>query len=154
MQIIIDDDHANFYLKIQAMLYQCDILLLELRVLENNEVLKEITHLLDRITHLAEGKSLVMMIEVQILQANMAIINGKGEQAFQFLEEALSSAQKMDLKHYIQKLIDEKKKVEKQIKTWNHLNEKNSPLGEIMKQLEIHEYLSQAIEITTLHSKD
>ena len=152
-QNIITDENITMYYRLQAMLSQCDLLLIELKALEDETIIDEIISIFNRLTDMAKG-IIPITLEVLIVKSKLALVQEDVEQAQDFLSEALIIAKTKKLELYIEKIEREMGKLRDQISEWHQFESEKRSINQRLNQLEVKDYLQQAIEITALHSRE
>jgi tetratricopeptide (TPR) repeat protein len=130
---VVEEEVADHELTVFAMLRLFELLLYELRTSENEEVLKELNELSEKIIKMAEkcGSS-PMLAEITMLQAKLSLIELKTDEAQRKIRQALEIAKEKDLKSLIEIISQEKEQLEKQISTWDELANRESSFKERM----------------------
>jgi tetratricopeptide (TPR) repeat protein len=149
LEIIIQEEIVNFAITRDAMLNLCEILLIEYKNFEEDEILEEASDLLNQLYSKAqEQSSFSLSIESLILKARIKIIHGEFNQATKFLEQARLFAEERGITGLIPKIEQEQKRMADNIDTWKEMLVKTRSAGERMEQIQIVEYLQ---EIKNIH---
>lgn len=146
-QEVIDDPHLKLNLlnyladsKKIALLNLCELLLFELKsspdeITDKNEVFREFKKLLNNLASLAqEQHSFPLLVDVTILKAKLALIDGKLTQATQLLAQAKIIAEENELKFLHRRVIGEENYLKTQLSEWENLIKENVPLLERLAQ--------------------
>ncbi len=162
-QEIIDDPNVKLNLlnyladsKKTAMLNLCELLLFELKsspdeITDENEVFQEVKQLLNNLASLAqEQHSFPLLIDVTILQAKLALIEGHLTRAMQFLAQAKITAEENDLQLFHERVIGEENHLKAQLSVWENLIKENAPLQKRLAQAQVEEYLLAAKKMVNL----
>ncbi len=145
---ILEDEDASQDLRVLAVLNLCDLLIIELQTFGDEEIFIEVQRLIGFLFSLAKKwDSPTLMIEVFILQAKFALIDGTAKEAAMLLENALSIAEKKKLEQLAQKTKNEQETLKDQLNKWAELVEKNAPLVEKLEYAQIKEYIDEAIKL-------
>jgi tetratricopeptide (TPR) repeat protein len=148
LEIIVKEEIVKFTITRDAMLNLCEILLIEYKNFEEDEILDEAFDLLDQLYAKAqEQSSFSLSIESLILKARIKIIHGEFDQATKFLEQARLFAEERGITGLIPKIEHEKKRMVDNIGTWTEMLEKTRSAGERLEQMQIVEYLQDIKKI-------
>ncbi len=148
LEIIVQEEIVMFAITRDAMLNLCEILLIEYKNFEEDEILEEASDLLDQLYSKAqEQSSFSLSIESLILKARIKIIHGEFDQATKFLEQAHIFAEERGITGLIPKIEQEQKRMADNIDTWKNMLVKTRSAGERMEQIQIVEYLQQVKKI-------
>ncbi len=140
---IIKEKIIDYRISVIAMLNLCDLLLLEYRVVNHPDILKEISKIIEQLTALSlEQQSYTLYAEVLIIKAKIALLKNELEYAGEILDEALKTTHEKNLKHIQEKVQHEIDVMKEQVKTWNEFYKKNFDHIERMKKTEIQQYLN------------
>ena len=132
--------------KIDALLELCDLLLVELRITNDAEVLKEIKTNLNRILEFSEKtNSFWYLAETYLLKAKVALITYDTNEARRFLTRAQEIAEKYGLNLIAMKISNEHDELLKQIDVWDKLKESKAPLSERMKLAQLNEQMERIV---------
>ena len=149
-EIIYSKKFDNVYLYIEkqrAIKHYCEILLLELQTLGNEETFQEIVDVVQKLENMAIiQNSNHVLIETLILKSKLALIEGNLDDVNNILQQAL----KLSIKDGITQLtIDVKQEIkifEKELAKWKDLMDTNASMYEKMEQSKIVEYIKQVQE--------
>jgi tetratricopeptide (TPR) repeat protein len=148
LEIIVQEEIVMFTITRDAMLNLCEILLIEYKNFEEDEILEEALDLLDQLNSKAqEQSSFSLSIESMILKARIKIIHGKFDQARKFLVQANKFAEERGITGLIPKIEREQKRMVDNIDKWKDMLNKTRAAGERMEQLQIVEYLQEIKKI-------
>jgi hypothetical protein len=142
--------------KILATLNLCELLLFELKaspdeVTEENEVFQEVRSLIKTLSSFAKQKhSSLVLVDVTMLQAKFALIEGNLSTAMQLLDQAKITAEKNGLQQLHKRISREENLLKSQLSTWENLIKKNAPLQERLAQAQLEEYLLEAKKMVNL----
>ncbi len=148
LKIVVNSDMVNQQLTIFAMQNLCVLLLEELQLYGDSEVLFEINTLLESLSNIAKKQgSYVLDIEVLLLQAKFALLEGKGEKTFKFIKEAKDIAMDKHLEYLINKINEIDKSMSDDIHKWMLVVESDSSMRDRVEKTKISEYLKDAIKL-------
>ncbi len=159
-QEIIDDPNVKFNLmnyladsKKTATLNLCELLLFELQsssneITEDSEVFQEINYLLDNLASLAQRQhSFPLLVNILILQAKFALIEGNPTDAMQLLDQAKTTADEKNLGKLGEKVSIERQLLISQLESWETLFQNDSSLKERLARIQLEEYISKALKV-------
>jgi tetratricopeptide (TPR) repeat protein len=150
---LITNERVPHYFRIIAMLHLVDLLLLELRVFEEERILNEILELSDKIQDFAQVNVMIPIeCEALILRGKLALLEGSVSTSEKLLQQALDLAQSKGLKNLETRIAVEYNHLQTELAKWMDLIERNAPLKEKIKHSRVEDYLKQAIKLATLHS--
>lgn len=153
LQQLVEDGTANYMVTITAMLNLCELLLDELKAYGEATVLNEAKDLVDRLLSMAtEQNSFSLAVNVIILQAKFALIEGDLISSAKLLDQARITAERQDLVSLVDKAIKEQQLLEEQLLNWQQLIQSNAPLQERIKQATIADYLKEALKLARMRS--
>lgn len=149
-EIIYSNKFDNVYLYIEkqrAIKHYCEILLLELQTLGNEEIFQEILDVVQKLENMAiVQNSNHVLIETLILKSKLALIEGKLDDVNDILQRAL----KLSIEDGITQLTSDVKLeiniFENELAKWKNLMETNASMYEKMEQSKIVEYIKQVQE--------
>ena len=151
-QELSENKNIALYTRVSALLNLCDLKLFELKATEDESLVSELDELFNRMRKLTEDNPPIK-VELLILESKLALSLGNGELAQDHLDKAMNIAQEKTLKNLEERIKQEIDILKNQISKWKKLSFENITVGEKLEQLEVTEYLQQAIEITVTHSK-
>jgi tetratricopeptide (TPR) repeat protein len=151
-QEISENENIAFYARVSALLNLCDLILFELKAVEDESLVHDLYKIFNKMTELTLDNPPIR-VELLILESKLALSLGKGELAQEYLEKAMNIAQEKQMLNLEAKIKQETDIMNTQISKWKKLSSENITLGEKLEQLEVTDYLKQAIEITVTHSK-
>ena len=148
LEIIVQEEIVMFTITRDAMLNLCEILLIEYKNFEEDEILEEASDLLDQLFLKAhEQSSCSLSIESLILKARIKIILGEFDQATKFLAQAHIFAEERGITGLIPKIEQEKKIMADNIDKWEEMLDKTRSAGEKIKQIKLISYLQEIKKI-------
>jgi tetratricopeptide (TPR) repeat protein len=153
LQQLVEDGTAYYMVTITAMLNLCELLLEELRAYGETTVLNEAKDLVSRLLSMAtEQNSFSLAVNVIILQAKFALIEGDLISSTKLLDQARMTAERQDLVSLVDKATKEQQLLEEQLLSWQQLIQSNAPLQERIKQATITDYLKEALKLARMRS--
>lgn len=112
----------------------CELFLEELAITNSKDVLEEINPLITRIFKIAEDQNAYLWLaEIKLLQAKLALIQGKIKDAEQLLTHAQQIAEMHGLNLLAMKISSEHDNLLEQLNTWDNIEKKNVPMSERIK---------------------
>jgi tetratricopeptide (TPR) repeat protein len=133
--------------KIGALLELCDLLLVELRITNDAEVLKEIKTNLNRLLEFSEKtNSFWFLAETYLLQAKVALITFDMNEARRFLTRAQEIAEKYGLNLIAMKISSEHDELLKQLDMWEKLKKSKAPLAERMELSRLNDQMEGMVK--------
>ena len=135
--------HTN---TVDAMLNLCDMLLLELRSSGNEEVLKEIKGILQKLQSIAENQhSYSLLVDTYMLKSKMALLELDLDSARQLLSEAQQIAEEKGLQKLAMMISGEYDILMDQLGKWTDLIDQNVPMIEKLELTELEGMVSRII---------
>jgi len=131
---IIESEFTTPQLYLLAIVNLCDLLLEELIFTNNPEVLDELYPLITKILKISEKQnSYLWLAETKLLQAKLALIQMKMEEAKQLFTQSQQIAELHGLNLLAIKISSEHDNLLEQLNLWDNLEEKNAPMSERIK---------------------
>ncbi|MFX0036663.1 MAG: tetratricopeptide repeat protein [Candidatus Hermodarchaeota archaeon] len=128
------DEYAIPQLYLLAIVNLCDLYLEELYITNNLEILEDLNPLISRIFEIAEKQnSYLWLTETKLLQAKVALIQMKIEEAEILLTQAQQIAEMHGLDLLAIKISNEYDVLLEQLNTWDSLKKKDAPMSERIK---------------------
>jgi hypothetical protein len=128
------------------MLNLCDMLLLELRTSGNEEVLKEITGILEKLQTIGENQhSYSLLVDTYMLKSKMALLELDLDSARQLLSEAQQMAEEKGLQNLAMMISGEYDTLMDQLGKWTDLIDQNVPMIEKLELTELEGMVSRII---------
>ncbi|OLS25286.1 MAG: hypothetical protein HeimC2_19620, partial [Candidatus Heimdallarchaeota archaeon LC_2] len=149
---VLSEDLIDNELTIFAMLKLCEFLLLELKVSGEKEVLVEIKTLLEKLYEMAqEQESHTLLIEILIIQSQLALADYNIKETKEFLQHANEIAEDKELAQYKLKISYLLDRVEKDVIKYANIAS-TIPINERIDQLAIESYLKEVADHKDLNS--
>lgn len=137
-----------------ALVNLCELLLDELKAYGEPEVFQEARTVVNRLATAAEDQqAFSLVVNVLILQAKFALIDGDLTAAREFLEQAKVTAEEKDLGLLAEKVAAEQRLLEAQYDTWQRLIQDNAPFGIRLEQARMGDYLKKAQQLIFMESR-
>jgi tetratricopeptide (TPR) repeat protein len=147
LQEIINGEIIDHEMTIISMISLTEILLDEWKTYNEEEVLYEIEEILEKLSGVAQNyRSNNFLVETLILKSRLSLISGKINQANELLKQANFYAKERKLEIFSVRIENEQKLLEENIKKWESLSKSSSPISRKIKENEIQEYISFALE--------
>ncbi|MHA2250779.1 MAG: tetratricopeptide repeat protein [Candidatus Kariarchaeaceae archaeon] len=147
-KIVSQDEVVDYELQIFAIMKLCELLLIELKALEEQEVLTEIQKLLEKVYDLAEThNSTKLMIETIILQSNFALIKGDGSEAYNLLDNANKKIKANGLQNLGIKIEEEKQNIKARMDRMVKFVDENERLQALLEEKSLFDYINQVSKI-------
>ncbi len=141
---------SDFQLTIIALLNWCELLLDELSITNDQEVLKEIQPIIDKLLYLEEQQyNYNLIAKTYLLQAKLALIQFKLKEAQQFLSKAQQVAQEKGLQLLAMKISAEHDEILNHLDIWEnlHKNQNQFTMAERLKYAKLNEQMDSMIRI-------
>ncbi|MFX0207530.1 MAG: tetratricopeptide repeat protein [Candidatus Hodarchaeota archaeon] len=152
---IVDDRQTTYYYRLLAMLHLCELLILELKVLEDESLMEEVGNIIEEVYKVAQTLNITpIIIEILILQTKFAFIKGQGDKGEDLLNQALLLAQTSGLTNYETRVVNEQQSLQNEYSKWIELISQNVSLREKIEQANVQDYLKEAIKINNLYQRN
>ncbi|MDH5402103.1 MAG: tetratricopeptide repeat protein [Candidatus Heimdallarchaeota archaeon] len=140
-------EEINWGIKITGFKLRCELLLLELEVTYHDEILSELTLLIDEINMIAKKQFLPSEeIESTIFKSKLELIRGNSKLAMDLLHSAHEIAEHYNINHLVLRINDIIKRIQEDIQKWINIDE-TTPLFEKIKELELKDYLDFTMKL-------
>ncbi|MFX1248677.1 MAG: tetratricopeptide repeat protein [Promethearchaeota archaeon] len=131
---------------VDAMLNLCDMLILELRTSGNEEVLKEITGILQKLQTIAENQhSYSLLVDTYMLKSKMALLELDLDSARQLLSDAQQIAEEKGLQNLAMMISGEYDTLMDQLGKWTDLIDQNVSMIEMLELTELEGMVQRII---------
>jgi tetratricopeptide (TPR) repeat protein len=142
LQQVVKEEIVNWEFTERALLHLCDIFLIELQTYNNEEVLREINLLINRLTKFAEFQhSFRLMAEIDLLKGKLALIQKNMGDARQLFTKAERIADEHGLHLLARAISTEHDKLLQQLEKWENLLKADTLVTERLKFVEIDKTL-------------
>jgi tetratricopeptide (TPR) repeat protein len=143
---VIADEISIFKATEKSHLYICDILLEELKVTRNMSILKELKHLIENLSHLAErNHAFLLLVELYFLQSKLLILELNIESSLNLLEKAQKLANLKGLKRLEVLISNEHDSLLEQLDVWDSLSNRLPSLEERFMSTHIEDILNKML---------
>ncbi|MFX1451476.1 MAG: tetratricopeptide repeat protein [Promethearchaeota archaeon] len=140
---IVEEEGISWEFTERALLHLCDIFLLELQTSNNQEALRELTPLINRLTEFAGSQqSYPLLAETNLLQGKVALIQMNLGEARQLFTKAECIADEHGLRLLARTISNEHDKLLEQLEKWEDLRKAEAPVSERLKYVEIDKTLN------------
>jgi tetratricopeptide (TPR) repeat protein len=139
-----------------ALLNLCELLLFELKsssdeITGEHEIFQEVKLILSNLASRAQEQlSFPLLVDVTILQAKLALIQGHPTEAMEYLAQAKLTAEECNLQLLYNRVITEENHLKTQLSVWETLIKENAPLTRRLAQAQVEEYLIKAKQMVRL----
>ena len=148
---LINMDISDYFIKSKSIMHSIELLLLEYKIEENQEVLDEINLLLGKLEVFAsEKKNVLMVIDFFIISAKLAIIEGDLTSSFELLDKASSSVEKINHPYLKEKILSEKTRIYDELKKIHHTDLETMDLQKKLELSQIESYIDKAQQYINL----
>lgn len=142
LKVIIEENYQPHF-TISAVLSLCDLLLIELRMTNDEEVLIELKTFITRLLEYAEiTNSHWLLAETYLLQAKISLINLNIGEARRLFIQAQQVAERHGLSWLHKKIVTEHEKLVSQLTLWEQLKELNATITERMELAKINDQMN------------
>jgi len=143
LQQIVKEDIINWEITERAILHLCDIFLIELQIYNNQEVLNDLTLLMERLMDFAEQQnSFRLLAETNLLLGKFSLIQMNMGQARQSFTKAERIADEHGLHLLARTISNEHDILLEQIEKWENFRNVKAPVSERLKYIDIDKTLN------------
>lgn len=147
-QVSLDDPNIKWAAKILTIKYLCQALIIEIAHDNSPALLKEIETFIEKILKIAKYQHLNSIeIEAMIFKSKLDLVQGNISDAQLLLSKASNMAKEYNLGQMISLVELERSTLTKGFDKWQEMEKQNYNLKERIKQAEITEYLSMALDL-------
>jgi tetratricopeptide (TPR) repeat protein/predicted amidohydrolase len=157
LEEVVEEPVSDHALTVTAMVHLCDLLLLELKMTEEEEVLAEVTDLTHRLLEIAEQQSSQLLLaETYLLQSKLALVELDVERARALLAQAHLIAEEKGLHVLARTVAHEGDELQSQLSKWQQVVEQRPSRREMIDLTQLDDLLEQMIQktITTLSKEE
>ncbi|MDH5645544.1 MAG: tetratricopeptide repeat protein, partial [Candidatus Heimdallarchaeota archaeon] len=141
---ITNEEIIDHELTVICMINLCELLLHELRTYQQDEVLSDIINLSTKLLLIAQDqKSYWLLVEVLILKAKLALIEGNAEEALNLLNSADEIVDARNLEQQKFKINIEQDNLQVTLEIWKELTSVNASIRERMDLSGIEDYIEK-----------
>jgi tetratricopeptide (TPR) repeat protein len=151
----ISTDATSPAVKTNSLIHLCEFYLEELRIFEDQAVLKEISPLISQIYKISEEQRMYgNLAEAKLLQAKVALIQMNFEEVQQLLTQAQRVAELYGIGYLAQKISSEHDKYLERLSEWKSLKEKDAPISERLKLVSVEGVIERLQGKRTIESPE
>ncbi|MHA2294667.1 MAG: tetratricopeptide repeat protein [Candidatus Hodarchaeales archaeon] len=145
---IVDGEIIEHHLTVLAILNLCELNILEMKISDDpDEFLQETIKLSEMLHETGEKqKSVRTIIMARLIQAKLALVEFRFEDAFKLLENVRTLAEFHNYQDLLNKIIEEHELLNSELHKWVDLSQKNVTIKERVDQARFNEYIAQAIK--------
>ncbi|MFX0029476.1 MAG: tetratricopeptide repeat protein [Candidatus Hermodarchaeota archaeon] len=144
---ILEDEHVKWEIRLRVLLTLSEIFITEVKFTGNIEVLKEVESLISQLFEIAEkSHSYWIWGETFLLQAKMALISLKLNDARRLLTQGQKTAEKYGLNLLARKISNEHDVLLKQLDVWEKLKGSKAPLSERLELARLNNQMKIMIQ--------
>jgi len=148
---IVNDEDSDHELTVNALLNLCELLLVELRMTNDLEVLKEIEPFVFRLLNIVEkSNSYWFLGETHLLQAKLSLLAFDINKAKRFLTQAQQIAERFDLTQLKIKIKVEYEELQKKLVLWEELKDSGASMTERFDLAQLEKQIGGMIQNSPL----
>ncbi|MFX0204990.1 MAG: tetratricopeptide repeat protein, partial [Candidatus Hodarchaeota archaeon] len=149
LEQLTKEDITDSSLTISAMIHLCDLLLSELKATGEEEVLREVRDLTQRLLDIAKLQSShSLLVETYLLQSKLALIELDVERAEKLLIQALNIAEDKGLNILARKVRYERESIQSQLHKWETIIKQNPSKREMINITHLDDLLDRMVRKT------
>jgi tetratricopeptide (TPR) repeat protein len=147
LEQVAEEDVCHYQLTVTALLNLCELLLMEFRESNDQEILNEVQLLSTRLFEVGkEQNSQKVMAEVFLLKSKLALLELKIKEARKFLTQAQRIAEKWGLNRLAMKISREHDKLLRQLNQWEEAIHRNASLRERIALSQLEEMIGGMVQ--------
>ncbi|MFW9854893.1 MAG: tetratricopeptide repeat protein [Candidatus Thorarchaeota archaeon] len=140
--------NLSAYEKIDIYLNLCSLLILELKIAEDDEVINELHGLTDEMYQIADNlKSNSLLAEILAIKAQIWLIRGNIEKALEKVDEARSVVQNLGQARLEERIVHIKNEIQENYMEWKNIVAANSSFGTKIEKSMIENYIADSIKV-------
>ncbi len=144
LEQVIDMELIDFNMYLDAMLNLCELYVIEIKLTGNQEVLKEIKILLEKLFVISmQQQSFWVLAQVHWIQAHLALIDWDINKAQRSLTEAQIIAEEKGFNHLAKRISQEFDKTLNQMGLWEQLRESNASIIQRIEVTQLDDLLGK-----------
>ncbi len=144
---ILDEEVDDYEINVQVLFNLCELLLIEVRMLNDLELLGELELLVAQLLTLAEkSHSYHLLTEIYFLKGKLALLTLDMKKARKFLTQAQRIADRWGYNQLATKISLEHDKLRNQLSMWNDLKEEEISLSERIKLAGMDEQMEHLLQ--------
>ncbi len=133
--------------RIEAIIDLCDLYLIELRITNDSEIIKEILPYIQELLNIAEKQRLYLYLaETHLLQAKLSLLTLDLKKAKRFLTQAQKIAESYGIKRLAMKISYEHDELLRQTKMWENLKTSELSLSERLELTGLNEQMEHMVK--------
>ncbi|MFX0183639.1 MAG: tetratricopeptide repeat protein [Candidatus Hodarchaeota archaeon] len=149
LEQLVDEEIVNHSLTTTAMIHLSDLLLTELKATGEEEVLREVRDLTQRLLDIAKQQSShSLLVEAYLLQSKLALIEFNVEEADKLLVQAHIIAEEKGLNILARKVMYERKSIQSILQKWETIIEQNPSKREMVNLTHLDDLLDRMVRKT------
>ncbi|MFX0170670.1 MAG: tetratricopeptide repeat protein [Candidatus Hodarchaeota archaeon] len=149
LEQLVEEDITDNSLTISAMIHLSDLLLSELKATGEEEVLREVRDLTQRLLDIAKQQSShSLLVETYLLQSKLALIELDVERADELLIQAHNIAEDKGLNILARKVMYEHESIQSQLQKWEIIIKKNPSKREMINITNLDDLLDRMVRKT------
>ncbi|MFX1573279.1 MAG: tetratricopeptide repeat protein [Promethearchaeota archaeon] len=131
---ILNKGGVNYELTVAVLLNLCELLLIELQMLNDLEILEDLESYINQLLDLAEtSHSYILLAEIYYLKGKLALLTLNIKNAHRFLTQAQQIAERWNFNQLATKIYIEHNNLNNQIGMWEGLKDVNVSMEERIK---------------------
>ncbi len=144
---LINKQNVDYSISIEAILNLCELLLIELSTTEDISILMEVKGFINQLTEIASYQNLYpLLAETYLLQAQLALIEIKIDEARYFISNAQQIAEERGLRRLAIIISNEYDMILDKLDQWNDFTSKLPTIAEKLELTHIEVMLNQLIK--------
>jgi len=137
---ILEDEDLSYELNLKALLSLCELLLIELRTINDLEVLDELNQFIARLLDIAEkSHSYWILCETLLIQAKLSLLTFDIKKAQRFLTQAQQIAERFGLNQLTVKIANENEGLLTKLDLWEKLKDSGAPMADRLELARLDE---------------
>jgi len=144
---LLKEQDLHYDITLGVLLNSCELLIIELRMINDVEVLDEINPLIARLVNFAEkSNSYFILAETCFLQSKLSLLTFEIKKAQRFLTQAQQIAEKFGHNQLAVKIANEKEELLTKLDFWEKLKEEDAPMSDRMELARLDEKIVKMIQ--------
>ena len=144
---ILEEEVFNYEFSVGALLNLCDLLLIELRTINDLGLLGEIESYITQLLDITEkSHSYWILCETHLLQAKLSLLTFDIKKAQRFLTQAQQIAERFDLTQLTTKIANEKEYLLQKLDLWNKLKEVGASMADRFELARLDEQIGGMVQ--------
>ncbi|MCE7735818.1 MAG: tetratricopeptide repeat protein [Candidatus Heimdallarchaeota archaeon] len=143
-EIIFEDKSIHNQFIVMAIKHYCELLLLELKSLNNEEALEDANKAISELYEIGQAQqSFPTIVQALIMKARFTLLDGDLEQVDKLIEQALVITDEKNLKHLHKLVLEEKDLLEEEMNKWGELVRSNASMYKKIESTSILNYIQK-----------